>query len=55
MPSKKTTSLAVALTGTLALLVTVGLPGPTWLAVALAAAAVIELAALVLTAGDRHA
>ena len=36
-------------------LVTVGLPGPTWLAVALAAAAVIELAALVLTAGDRHA
>ena len=55
MPSKKTTGLAVTLTGTIALLITIGLPGPTWLAIALAAAATIELAALVLTAGDRHA
>lgn len=55
MPDKKTTGLAVALAGTIALLITIGLPGPTWLAITLGAAAAIELVALILTAGGRRA
>ena len=55
MPSKKTTGLAVALTGTIALLLTIGLPGPTWLAIVLCAAAAVELLALVLDLRDRRA
>lgn len=55
MPSKKTTGLAVILAATIALLLTIGIPGPTWLAIALGAAAAIELVALVLSLRDRRA
>ena len=55
MLDKKITVLAVILTGTVALLITIGLPGPTWLAIALGVAAGVELAALIFTTVKRRA
>lgn len=55
MPSKKATGLAVVLAATIALLIVVGLPGPAWLAVVLAAVALVELVALVVTLRDGRA
>ena len=55
MPNKKAAGLAAALTATIVLLITIGLPGPAWLSAALGVAAVLELSALILTLKDRHA
>lgn len=55
MLSKKSTGLAVVMAATVMLFVTVGVPGPVWLAGVLALAVVVELAAFVVSVRDSRA